>query len=74
MEGCIWNIPFILVIVGDNLLATISLGANLHHSPRTDSASLVCSAWKSGGFSPLFHLDSWKCSAGLLPLGTSVGL
>lgn len=74
MEGCIWNIPFIIVIVGDNLLATISPGANLHHSPRTDSASLVCSAWKSGGFSPLFHPDSWKCSAGLLPLGTSVGL
>lgn len=70
MEGCSWNIPFIWVIVGDNLLAMISPGANLHHSPRTDSASLVCSDWKSGGVSLLFHPDSPKCSAGLLPVGT----
>lgn len=58
MEGCSWNIPFIWVIAGDNLLATISPGANLHPSPRTDSAPLVCGVWKCGGVSLLFHSDS----------------
>lgn len=51
VEGCSWNIQLILVIVGDSLLARISPGANWHHSPKTDSASLVHSGWKSVFFS-----------------------
>ena len=50
IEGCSCYTNLILVIVGDSPLARISPGANLHRSPKTASASLVRSGWKSSFF------------------------